>query len=278
MDYYGSLPVGGQGGQTRQPGAGVPRPAPLVRAHRHPGGGRRPCLETAASELVPTVSFPGPVANRRALVPRRSPARDARVGQGSPRPRRRLADAASLRDEQQLLQAPSPGHHLAAVYGTVTGQRRALVLAGEVTMSRQDQADFLASAEHGIPGSVPSGFQAVDPGELGGSMRCGMSATARQQSRCASKWSTAGSGRLTLMEATPRRPASAGASRRPSPRKSSHQRPTRRWPNRGRGRWRRSPRAPGRASAPSGRRPPRAGWSRRRSPGHSRSKVSSTQV
>ncbi len=186
MDYYGSLPVGGQGGQTRQPGAGVPRPAPLVRAHRHPGGGRRPCLETAASELVPTVSFPGPVANRRALVPRRSPARDARVGQGSPRPRRRLADAASLRDEQQLLQAPSPGHHLAAVYGTVTGQRRALVLAGKVTMSRQDQADFLASAEHRIAGSVPSGFQAVDPGELGGSMRCGMSATARQQSRYAS--------------------------------------------------------------------------------------------
>ncbi len=31
MDYYGSLPVGGQGGQTRQPRPGVPDQLPLVR-------------------------------------------------------------------------------------------------------------------------------------------------------------------------------------------------------------------------------------------------------
>jgi len=95
----------------------------------------------------------------------------------------RLTDATSLRYEQQLLQVPTPGPHLAAVYGTATGQRRALVLAGKAAMSRQDQAAFLAGEERGVANTVPLRFHDVAPGKLGGSMRCG-EAPERQLTIC----------------------------------------------------------------------------------------------
>lgn len=219
MDYYGSPPAGGPGGQSRQPGPGA---APEASTGQNPPpGGRTPMPpnwgQPAGSGQSapgwgqpptgwgppPTAAPPFATATRHGMpvwakvllfvgaaflllivaavaIPvflhQRAKATAARTTVQMPATAAglvRLTDATSLRYEQHLLQAPTPGRHVAAVYGTAAGERRALVLAGTAAMTQQDQAEFLAGAERGASKSLPVPFKDVAPGKLGGSMRCG---------------------------------------------------------------------------------------------------------
>ena len=84
----------------------------------------------------------------------------------------RLHDTRSLQMEEQL--RAQPGNPVVGVFGSA-GSVRAAVAVTRHSMSSQDQRDYFAGAETAwqSQGTSQMTFTPVDPGSLGGAMRCG---------------------------------------------------------------------------------------------------------
>lgn len=84
----------------------------------------------------------------------------------------RLTDPVSTAAAKQVLMESGPGSHVSGVYGI--GESRIIVGASKHAMSASDEEQFLAGA---VSEAQTQGvtLQDVEPGALGGTMRCGES-------------------------------------------------------------------------------------------------------